>query len=279
MRPEDFQYLSTMLKQKSGLIVNDQKVYLLESRLMPVARQHNLDGLSGLVEALRRPGSDALVKEVTEAMTTNESFFFRDNTPFDSLKESVLPVMKKSREAKKSLNIWCAAASSGQEPYSISMILKEQEKDWPGWRFNILATDICTKILKKAGEGLYSQFEVQRGLPIQMMMKYFTQEGDLWRISPDIRMMVKYQYLNLLDSLSGLQTFDIVYCRNVLIYFDQETKSQVLFKIRKQMHKDSILYLGAAETVLGISDDFKPVKGQRGMYMPSDGDQTPYQKV
>lgn len=277
MKPEDFQYLSRLLKERSGLIVNDQKVYLLESRLTPIARQNNLADLSELVAEMKKPGKDGLIKDVTEAMTTNESFFFRDNTPFDSLKAVVLPAMKQSRAVNKGLKIWCAAASSGQEPYSISMILKENEAQWAGWRHSLVATDICTKILAKAKEGLYSQFEVQRGLPIQLMMKYFTQEGDMWRISQDIRQMVNYQYLNLLDNFDTLGVFDIVYCRNVLIYFDQETKSKVLAKIRKRMHSDSILYLGAAETVLGISDEFKPVKGQRGMYMPSDGDPTPYE--
>lgn len=270
MKPDDFEFLSGLLKDKSGLMLTPDKVYLLESRLTPLARKQGLDTLDALVAKLRSRTDPGLVKEVTEAMTTNESFFFRDNTPFDLFKNHVAPAMQKARSQKK-LRIWCAAASTGQEPYSLAILLREQWAKWSDWRIEIVGTDICTKVLEKAKVGEYSQFEVQRGLPIQLLIKYFTQEGDVWRISDDIKRMVTYKPFNLLDNFASLGAFDVIYCRNVLIYFDQETKGQVLDRMSNILAKDGTLFLGAAETVLGITDAFRPVRGQRGMYVPADG--------
>lgn len=278
MKPEDFELMRSLLKAKSGLIVQPDKVYLLESRLTPVARAHNLDGLEALVDTVRRTKDPKLIEEITDAMTTNESFFFRDNTPFDILKKNVLPILEKKRTSR-TLKIWCAAASSGQEPYSIAMILKEQMPKWENWNIDIYGTDISRKILEKAREGRYSQFEVQRGLPVQMMIKYFDQRGDGWYIGDEIRKMVRYEYMNLLDTFGVLPQFDIVFCRNVLIYFDPETKADTLAKIRKVMRDDGALFLGAAETVLGISKEFRPVKGQRGIYVPTASEDHLYEDV
>lgn len=270
MKNQDFEFLAGLLKEKSGLMLTPDKVYLLESRLTPLARKRGLDTLDALVMKLRTSRDDGLIKDVTEAMTTNESFFFRDNTPFDIFKNHVLPAMEKSRTNKR-LRIWCAAASTGQEPYSLAILLKEQWAKWQGWNIEIVGTDICTQVLEKAKAGAYSQFEVQRGLPIQMLIKYFKQEGDVWRINEDIRNMVKYRPFNLLDSFSMLGSFDVIYCRNVLIYFDQPTKKDVLERMSGTLSKDGTLFLGAAETVLGITDKLRPVRGQRGMYVQSDG--------
>ncbi len=208
--------------------------------------------------------------EVTEAMTTNESFFFRDNKPFDLLKDYVLPQLLDSKAASKKIRIWCAAASTGQEPYSIAIILKEMEAKLSGWNIEIVGTDIAQKVLDKAKTGLFSQFEVQRGLPIQMLIKYFNQVGEMWQISEEIRNMVSYRKFNLLDPYTMLGTFDIIFCRNVLIYFDQQTKMEVLERMRKLLPDNGTLFLGAAETVLGITDKFKPVQGQRGLYSTAD---------
>jgi len=265
MKPDDFDYLAKLLKERSGLVLTRDKSYLLESRLMPVARKRGFKGLDELVAQLRRRDS-ALADDVVDAMTTNESFFFRDQKPFDQFRQVVLPNLLKTRASKRSFRIWCAAASSGQEPYSLAMILKEESAKLAGWRTEILGTDISREILQKARAGLYSQFEVQRGLPVQLLVKYFKKRDDQWEIDPAIRAMVQYRERNLLDSLRDMGTFDVVYCRNVLIYFDQETKTQVLGKIADQMADDGVLYLGGAETVLGISDRFKPVPGQRGVY-------------
>ncbi|WP_262690898.1 CheR family methyltransferase [Kordiimonas aestuarii] len=271
MKTEDFEFLASMLKERSGLMLTPDKVYLLESRLTPLARKRGLDTLDALVQKLRMTREDGLIRDVTEAMTTNESFFFRDNTPFDLFKNHVLPAMEKNRGTQKRLRIWCAAASTGQEPYSLAILLRENWIKWQNWNIEIVGTDICTQVLEKAKAGTYSQFEVQRGLPIQMLIKYFKQEGDMWRLSDDIRKMVTFRPFNLLSNFIGMGTVDVIYCRNVLIYFDQQTKKDVLERMRKCLASDGTLFLGAAETVLGITDSFRPVRGQRGMYVPSDG--------
>jgi chemotaxis protein methyltransferase CheR len=269
MKPDDFQFLATLVKDRSGLVLTQDKAYLLESRLMPVARKRGMKGLEELVSSLKARMDNALADEITEAMTTNESFFFRDIKPFDIFRDTVLPNLLKARAAKKTFRIWCAAASSGQEPYSIAMVLKEAAAQLAGWRIEIIGTDISREMLDKAKAGLYSQFEVQRGLPVQLLVKYFKKHDDLWQIDPALRGMVQYKEFNLLHDMKALGTFDVVFCRNVLIYFDQQTKGEVLGKMSQQMADDAVLYLGGAETVLGISDAFKPVQGLRGVYSRS----------
>jgi len=271
MNVNDFEYIAQLLYQRSGLVITQEKAYLLESRLNPVARKWDLDGIDALIGALRSKKDEKLMVDVTEAMTTNESFFFRDNRPFDQFKDIVLPHMLEARAARKQIRIWSAACSSGQEPYTLAMILKEEAARLAGWKIEIVATDLSSEILSKAKEGLYSQFEVQRGLPITLLMKYFAQEGEKWRISDDIRRMVTYKSFNLLDSPASLGNFDVVFCRNVLIYFDQQTKGQVLSRVAQIMPADGYLYLGGAETVLGISDSFEVVPGQRGVYRLTNG--------
>jgi chemotaxis protein methyltransferase CheR len=265
LKPEDFDFVSKLIKSRSGLVLTQDKFYLLESRLMPIARKRGLKDLGELIGALR--GMDrTLVEDVVEAMTTNESFFFRDTKPFDQFRHVVLPHMIKARASKRHLRIWCAAASSGQEPYSLAMILQDFASQLAGWRIDIIGTDISREILNKARAGLYSQFEVQRGLPITLLVKHFQKAEDMWQISADLRSKVQYREFNLLEDLKSLGQFDVVYCRNVLIYFDQPTKTDVLSRISAQMPDDGFLFLGGAETVLGISDKFKPLARQRGIY-------------
>ncbi len=266
MKPGDFEFISQLVKTSSGLVLTPEKAYLLESRLMPIVRRHGLKELADLVDAVRTKSKPGLEEEITEAMTTNESFFFRDTKPFDLLRDVVLPEMIANRSDKKSFRVWCAAASSGQEPYSIAMILLEKAAEMNGWNYEILGTDISKEILAKAESGSYTQFEVQRGLPVQLLIKYFEKNGEDWLASEKLRSIVKYKFFNLLDNPKPLGQFDIVFCRNVLIYFDQETKAKVLEEISKLMPDDGILFLGGAETVLGITDSFKPLPGQRGVY-------------
>lgn len=270
MRTEDFELISGLLKQRSGLVLPIDKVYLLESRLTPIAHKRGLETLDDLVNEVRLKRKEDLLTEITEAMTTNESFFFRDNKPFDLFKDTVMPQLMQSRSSKRKLRIWCAAASTGQEPYSLAIILKEMEAKLPGWNIEIIGTDISQEVLDKAKVGLFSQFEVQRGLPIQLLIKYFNQVGDMWQISDEIKNMVSYRKFNLLDPFTLLGSFDVIFCRNVLIYFDQPTKTEVLERMRKLIPDDGTLFLGAAETVLGITDKFKPIQGQRGLYSTSD---------
>jgi len=266
MKPEDFELLAGILKKRSGLVLTPEKVYLLESRLMPIARKLGLNELEELVALVRKGGDEGLLAEITDAMTTNESYFYRDATPFELFEKDTLPALLESRAKKKSLRIWCAASSTGQEPYTLAMILKENAAKLAGWRVEIVATDISSEVLEKAKAGLYSQFEVQRGLPIQMLVKYFKQVGEMWQIDSSLQAMIDYKFFNLLEDPSRLGNFDVVFCRNVLIYFDQETKGKVLGGIAKLLPPDGAVYLGAAETVIGISDNFCPVKGKRGIY-------------
>ncbi|MBI5165729.1 MAG: protein-glutamate O-methyltransferase [Magnetospirillum sp.] len=270
MRPEDFDFIAKLLKDRSGLVITRDKAYLLESRLTPVARKRGLKGLDELMLGMRTAGED-LLREVTEAMTTNESFFFRDIKPFDQFKAVVLPQILASRASKRSFRIWSAACSSGQEAYTLAMLLKEEGAKLAGWKIEIVGTDISSEMLEKAKAGLYSQFEVQRGLPIQYLVKYFKKNNEMWQIDPSIRAMVQYREYNLLHDMKPLGQFDIVFCRNVLIYFDQPTKTRVLDNMSKVMPDDGFLYLGGAETVLGISDKFKPIPDQRGIYALTRG--------
>jgi chemotaxis protein methyltransferase CheR len=268
--PLDYDFLRKCLKERSGLVLSADKQYLVESRLLPVARKAGLGSLGELVAALKRDGAEALMTAVVEAMMTNESFFFRDKTPFENFRSTVLPALLAARRASRSIRIWCAAASTGQEPYSLAMSLKEVARDIAGWRIDVVATDISNEVLEKARQGIYSQFEVQRGLPIQLLIKYFTQIGDMWQLAPEIRAMVKYQQFNLLSDFSRLGMFDLIFCRNVLIYFDQETKINLLNRLVHIVAGDGYLVLGAAETVVGLTDSFKVVAELRGLYAPSN---------
>ena len=266
MNPADFEFISSLILSRSGLVLTPDKSYLLESRLMPVARKHGLKDLDDLINTVRSRKDEALIVEVTEAMTTNESFFFRDTKPFDLLRDEVLPPVLEKRASQKRLRIWCAAASSGQEPYSIAIVLKELGAKLAGWKIEIVGTDISHDILKKAAKAQYSQFEVQRGMPIQLLLKYFDKVDENWVVKPEIQNMVQFKYWNLLEDPKPLGNFDIVFCRNVLIYFDAKTKGTVLDSISKLMPDDGMLFLGGAETVLGVTEKFKPVPGQRGVY-------------
>jgi len=263
--PFDYEYLRKLLKERSGLDLSTDKQYLVESRLIPLARKNGLSGIGELVSKMKS-GAPSLITEVVEAMTTNETFFFRDKIPFEHLRDTVLPLMLKARANVRSLRIWSAACSTGQEPYSIAMCLKEKAPLLSGWRIEIVATDLSQEVLEKSRAGIYSQFEVQRGLPIQMLVKHFTQSGEIWQVNADIRAMVQHRQLNLLQDFSQLGRFDVIFCRNVLIYFDQETKIDVFERLNKAMEPDGMLMLGAAESVVGITDAFRPYMDRRGLY-------------
>jgi chemotaxis protein methyltransferase CheR len=266
--PLDYEYLRKLLKERSGLDLSSDKQYLVESRLVPLAHRYGHSGISELV-ARMKGGGEALIADVVEAMTTNETFFFRDKIPFDHLRETVLPALLQSRAARRSIRIWSAASSTGQEPYSIAMVLKEQAQLLAGWRVEIVATDLSLEVLEKSKSGIYSQFEVQRGLPIQLLVKYFTQTGELWQINSDVRGMVQHRQLNLLQNFSHLGKFDMIFCRNVLIYFDQETKIDIFERLNQVLEADGMLLLGAAESVVGITDAFRPCPDRRGLYQPN----------
>jgi chemotaxis protein methyltransferase CheR len=260
--------LRKFLKDHSGLDLSADKHYLIESRLLPLARKSGLDGIGELVQKLKA-GSAVFVTQVVEAMTTNETFFFRDKVPFDHFREMIMPELLQARANRRSIRIWCAAGSTGQEPYSLAMCLKEMNTAFSGWRVDILATDLSQDVLEKSRAGIYSQFEVQRGLPIQMLVKYFKQTGELWQINPDMRAMVQHRQLNLLHDFSQLGVFDVIFCRNVLIYFDQDTKVSIFNRLARATEPDGFLVLGAAETVVGLTDAFRPLAERRGLYRPN----------
>jgi chemotaxis protein methyltransferase CheR len=266
--PPDYEYLRKLLKDHSGLDLSADKQYLIESRLLPLSRKAGLSGISELVQKMKG-GSAAFVTQVVEAMTTNETFFFRDKVPFDHFRDSIMPEILQARANRKSIRIWCAAGSTGQEPYSLAMCLKEMNAATSGWRIEILATDLSQEVLEKSKAGIYSQFEVQRGLPIQMLVKYFKQTGELWQINPDIRAMIQHRQLNLLHDFAQLGTFDVIFCRNVLIYFDQDTKINIFNRLARATEADGFLVLGAAETVVGLTDAFSPYPERRGLYRPN----------
>jgi len=266
--PPDYEYLRKFLKDHSGLDLSAEKHYLIESRLLPLARKSGLDGIGELVQKLKA-GSALFISQVVEAMTTNETFFFRDKVPFDHFREVIMPELLQARANRKSVRIWCAAGSTGQEPYSLAMCLKEMNAALSGWRVEILATDLSQDVLEKSKAGIYSQFEVQRGLSIQMLVKYFKQTGELWQINADMRAMVHHRQFNLLHDFAQLGVFDVIFCRNVLIYFDQDRKVNTFNRLARATEPDGFLVLGAAETVVGLTDAFRPFSERRGLYRPN----------
>ena len=262
-----FAAIAAMLKQRSGLVVGPDKLYLLETRLATLMRRDGIPDLGALADRLR-PGN-ALEREVVEAMTTNESLFFRDSKPFDALRLRILPRLHAARPAGAKLRVWSAAASTGQEAYSIAMIAAEMGAALDGRRIEIVGTDIAREPLQRARDGIFTQFEIQRGLPMQMLVKYFTKLDGQWQIKPALRAAVEFREWNLLADLRALGQFDVVFCRNVLIYFDAPTKTQVLDALARQMAADGVLFLGGAESVLGLSRGFQATPGEPSAYTPT----------
>lgn len=235
--------------------MDSSKQYLVESRVMPIVRRERLSGLDELVSILQRNQSPKLAKDVIEAMTINETYFFRDKTPFDIFRNSALPSLLEKRKSERRLRIWSAAASTGQEAYSLAMILDEHASKLAGWTIEIVGTDLSEAVLDKARKGVYSQFEVQRGLPTPMLLKHFTQIGDSWQISQAIRSKVTFRPLNLLSDFKGLGRFDMIFCRNVLIYFDSARKEDILKRMTRSLSDDGYLMLGASESLIGLNTE------------------------
>jgi chemotaxis protein methyltransferase CheR len=268
--PDEYDYLRNLLRRRSGLVLTDDKRYLLESRLSPIARRIGAADLSDLVRRLQATPSEGLVAEIVETMTTNESFFFRDKAPFEHFRDFIMPELLSKRQSERRIRIWCAAAATGQEPYSVALFLSEMGNKLAGWEIEILATDLSTEVLERARSGFFSHFEVQRGLPIQLLLKYFSKAGDEWQIAPQIRAMVEFRPFNLLDDFSRLGVFDVVICRNVLLYFGPDNKKNVLERLATSTAPDGFLMLGAAESVLGLSQRFRPLPNTRCLFARSN---------
>lgn len=268
----DFEYISKMVRDRSAIVLESGKEYLVESRLFPVIKQEGLHSFEALVKKISLNKDQRLQDMVVEAMTTNETSFFRDHHPFETLKNSVIPELIKKRQSTREFNIWCGASSSGQEPYSIAMLLKENFPELNNWNLNYIATDISNEMLKRCREGNYSQLEINRGLPATMMVKYFDRDGAHWQIRKDLREMIDFKILNLSEAWPYMPPMDIIMLRNVLIYFDVETKKNILAKIQKLLKPDGYLFLGAAETTINLNDSFeRMIFKNSGCYQPISG--------
>ncbi|MBS0469574.1 MAG: protein-glutamate O-methyltransferase CheR [Proteobacteria bacterium] len=259
MKDGDLTYLAQLVRRRSGIVVPPHKPGFIAGQLSPVMRRFGFRTVEALIAELRH-GRETLARAVTEAMTTNESSFFRDRGAFEQFRDVILPRLIEARAASKRLRIWSAACAAGQEAYSIAMLLDDAKLVTQGWRIDLIATDFSTEMIARAEEGLYSHFEVQRGLPIRRLVAHFAEESGSWRIHESLRRMVRFQQFNLLDSFGWLDDLDVVFCRNVMIYFDQKTKAQLLDKIADTLTPDGTLILGHAETTRGLSDVFTPLE-------------------
>jgi chemotaxis protein methyltransferase CheR len=264
-----FERLRHLLRRKSGISLDLDKEYLAETRLRPLMQATGARDLVELMDRLDAPGSGDITRRVVEAMTTNETFFFRDRIPFDNFKKLMLPQLLKSRATQRRIRIWCAAASTGQEPYSLAMILDEEVRHLSGWRVEIIATDLSQAVVEAARAGRYSQFEVQRGLPVALLLRYFQREGDSWRINEHLRSRVHFDTLNLMSDFSALGTFDVIFCRNVLIYMDIATKKDVLDRMARNVAPDGYFVMGSAETVVGLTEKMVPHPEHRSFNVPA----------
>ncbi|MCU4181054.1 CheR family methyltransferase [Bosea sp. BH3] len=266
MTEADFAFLRLLLQQRSGLSLSVDKRYLAESRLSILCRRRGIVDIASLVDQLRYGRDRSLESAVVDAMTTNETLFFRDKIPFDQFRDVILPERIAANAGSRTLRIWCAAVSSGQEAYSLAMLIDEAADRLAGWKIDIVGTDISAEVLDKARAGVYSQFEVQRGLPIQMLLKHFQQRGDTWQVSERLRAMVDFRQHNLLEPNDHFGRFDIIFCRNVLIYFDVPTKMKVLDLLTPRLLSDGAFVLGTPETVLGLTTKFAIDPDHRGIH-------------
>lgn len=265
----DVDFISQVVRTRSAIVLDRSKEYLIESRLVSLARERGDASVADLVAKLRQAPSGPIRDQVVEAMTTNETSFFRDAHPFRALSDEILPELLTQRGRERSLNIWCAACSSGQEPYTIAMLIQELIGADPSWRVRLLATDLDTKMLARTKEGIYNQFEVNRGLPAHLLVRYFARHGMNYQIDGRLRAMVETKFLNLAESFPPMPQCDVVFLRNVLIYFDIETKRQILGQVKKVLRPDGYLFLGGAETTMNVDDSWeRQTIGRATVYRP-----------
>ncbi len=255
----DFDYVRAFVRDQAAIVLEPGKEYLVESRLQAVVRKENLASIEELVQKLRASPQNGMQRKVVDAMTTNETSFFRDIHPFEALKKVLLPELLAQRAAERTLNIWCGASSTGQEPFSVMMMIAEHFPDLLTWNLNFIATDLSSDVLARAKAGRFSQLEVNRGLPASLLVKYFTRNGNEWEFREDLRKRVTFKELNLVREWPLMPATDIVFLRNVLIYFDVETKKMILGKIRRLMRPGGYLFMGGAETTLNVDDVYQRV--------------------
>jgi chemotaxis protein methyltransferase CheR len=270
LEPRSFDYIAKLVRDRSAIVLESSKAYLVESRLSPIARECGLETIGKLIEKLQEPNSQGLTQKVVDAMTTNETSFFRDLHPFQALKTDIIPSLIKARASERVLNIWSNACSSGQEVYSIAMLIKENFPELGGWKVRLVASDLSTKILERAKAGVFTQTEINRGLPIPLMLKYFSKQGIQWKLNDEIRSMVEFRTINLIETFpTAISQMDIVFLRNVLIYFSPETKSSILTRIRASLRSDGYLFLGGSETTMNLKVKFEKQQiGNAVYYQP-----------
>jgi chemotaxis protein methyltransferase CheR len=271
MTDQDFDFIRTLLLDRSAITLEDGKQYLVESRLAPMVRELKLDSIGDLVVLLRAPLSNGLQQQVVEAMVTTETTFFRDLHPFETLRKSVIPELVRKRQNERCLNIWCAACSTGQEPYSLALLLREHFPELVSWKVKILATDLSRDVLARAREGRYSQIEVNRGLPAALLVKHFRQHGTSWQLHDDMRRMVDFQELNLVRAWPPLPRMDLVFLRNVMIYFSVDTKKTILGRMKNVLQPDGYLLLGGAETTFNLNDSYQRLEQFKGGFYQVTG--------
>jgi chemotaxis protein methyltransferase CheR len=253
----DFAYIRDLVRARAAIVLEPSKEYLAESRLYPVVRRAGLGSVSELVAALREDDDPDLSEQVVDALTTNETSFFRDVHPFESLRTHVLPDLIERKRLSRSLFIWSAGCSSGQEPYSLAMLIREDFPELADWQVSILGTDVSVAMLERARAGRFGQIEVNRGLPAHLLVRYFRRTGVAWQIDPSIREMVRFRHQNLVDPWPSLPPMDLVLMRNVMIYFDVPTKQEILARVRDTLAPHGYLLLGTSETTLHLDDTFR----------------------
>lgn len=264
MTPQDFDYVCRLVRDKSAIVLEPGKEYLVETRLLPIARQMQLASVGDLISRLRSLPDNGLHARVIEAMVTTETSFFRDLHPFETLRATVLPGLIRSRQTERRIDVWCAASSTGQEPYSFAILVREHFPELRGWQVNITATDLSNEVLARAREGRYNQIEVNRGLPAPLMVKYFRQHGPNWELCEEVRRMVEFRQMNLAKPWPLMPRVDLVFLRNVMIYFDVETKKSILGRVARMLRPDGYLLLGGAETTFNLDDSFSRAENLKG---------------
>lgn len=262
----DFDYLRQLVRAKSAVVLEVHKDYLAELHLGAIAQQAGFDSIAALVENLKKTPFGKWHIQTIEALMINETSFFRDRYPFEVMQSSVLPALIQARSIERSISIWCAACSTGQEPYSIAMLIRDRFPNLANWKIRIIASDFSGKALARAKQGSYSTLEVNRGLTVERRNRYFRQSGSSWQIRDDIRQMVEFQQMNLIDSWTNLPLLDVIFLRNVLIYFNIETKRAILQQARQYMRQDSYLFLGSGETTFHLDNMFEPVRDAKSLY-------------
>jgi chemotaxis protein methyltransferase CheR len=260
MTPQDFDIICRLLRERSAVVLEKGKEYLVETRLAPIVRQLKLNSIGDLIAQARSQAGNGLYRQIVEALVTTESSFFRDHHPFEALRTVVIPDLIQRRRGERRLDIWSAASAAGQEPYSLALLFREHFPELAGWKVSLLASDLSRQVLDRARTGRYSQIEVNRGLPAALLVKYFEQHGTDWQLKPDIRGMVDFREINLAQDWPALSRMDLVLIRNVMIYFDVDTKKTVLSKLARTLRLDGYLLLGGAETTLNLSDAYRRVE-------------------